>query len=711
MACPSSDGFEIVSDFQRVPRPRSRPSPTPATFTSTTSLATASTFSTASALARPAYAARETSTKSSASVIELSDGSDDDVPPPPKRARRSSDADDVVIVAGPSKPTSAPPPFDASSDDLPPISAIWAAQARVGPAPALGRSASMNAATQSSSHDITSQPLAGRSRTLGSISNSLYPEASHASPPFPGFSSSPHLADFSTTSRHTRPTDQHDGPRPPFGTRAAGSDDFEPFALRPRSLANLDKDPWASILGDTTGGSGRGKGKGKGKAKANENDGRSTIGYGGDSQTELDTQETQRLSPTSHTTRVAATSGLSKKEQAAAERAAKTALKKQETLDRMKLREANTLRTKDKKLTAAEMTIHVSGRAFASSDGPASDESGGEDDGGPSIGGARQRGKKKQKKAPSPWLEITSLLQERMQLYNCDVECPESPRRDVGSEGAIRWTRTCDRKWDEERNMYVPLANGETIVVEEDTRLVFLTAHDLSLHISRNTLESHIQTIQSSLPPHVNLFVLLFGLNTLFRDVERVVQAEYRARVRAEAGETAGGGKVKPAGIGEGQPDRDQIELAIMRMQVQSRCMIVSVDKVEEAVDWLEQISFDVGQKPYQRHKQSHITILGTTEDKLPSGKDLQDTYIKMLASLKGVTEALAKGIAGEYPTLRTLFEAWEDQGGERARKDMLIGIGKGRNVNGTATHRTIGTTMSHNIYRMMTSRDPGTFL
>lgn len=34
--------------------------------------------------------------------------------------------------------------------------------------------------------------------------------------------------------------------------------------------------------------------------------------------------------------------------------------------------------------------------------------------------------------------------------------------------------------------------------------------------------------------------------------------------------------------------------------QIEARCMIVSVDKVSEAVDWLEQLTFDVGQKPYQ---------------------------------------------------------------------------------------------------------------
>lgn len=134
-------------------------------------------------------------------------------------------------------------------------------------------------------------------------------------------------------------------------------------------------------------------------------------------------------------------------------------------------------------------------------------------------------------------------------------------------------------------------------------------------------------------------------------------------------------------------------------MQVKSKCMIVSVDKVSEAVDWLEQITFDVGQKPYQsvpfptvpplpifaltfstshcrRHKHSHVALLGTSEDKVESGKDLQDTYLKMLASLPRVTDGIAKGIAGEYPTLRELYEAWDRCVGDKAKREMLVGIG-----------------------------------
>lgn len=68
--------------------------------------------------------------------------------------------------------------------------------------------------------------------------------------------------------------------------------------------------------------------------------------------------------------------------------------------------------------------------------------------------------------------------------------------------------------------------------------------------------------------------------------------------------------------------------------------------------------------------------MLGTSEDKVVSGKDLQDTYIKMLASLPRVTEAIAKGIVAEYPTVRSLYEAYERCRDERERKEMLVGIG-----------------------------------
>lgn len=73
-----------------------------------------------------------------------------------------------------------------------------------------------------------------------------------------------------------------------------------------------------------------------------------------------------------------------------------------------------------------------------------------------------------------------------------------------------------------------------------------------------------------------------------------------------------------------------------------------------------------------------HVALLGTSDDKIVSGKTLEETYILMLASLRGVTEAAAKGIAREYPTIRDLYEAWEACGSERDRKEMLAGVAVG---------------------------------
>lgn len=65
---------------------------------------------------------------------------------------------------------------------------------------------------------------------------------------------------------------------------------------------------------------------------------------------------------------------------------------------------------------------------------------------------------------------------------------------------------------------------------------------------------------------------MLYGLNGLARDLERARQEAYRNQVRAtgaaagaEADEAAGSKAPKRAGIGENQPSKDELELALIR--------------------------------------------------------------------------------------------------------------------------------------------------
>jgi len=82
------------------------------------------------------------------------------------------------------------------------------------------------------------------------------------------------------------------------------------------------------------------------------------------------------------------------------------------------------------------------------------------------------------KAKPSVWPEIAAGLSARMGPYSCRVEVGAEQGRkqghDLRSEGAVRWTRVCDRRWDDGRAEFVPLGQGNEVVVEEDSRLIFM---------------------------------------------------------------------------------------------------------------------------------------------------------------------------------------------------------------------------------------------
>ncbi|GAA5855943.1 hypothetical protein JCM9279_005557 [Rhodotorula babjevae] len=748
MEPPSSDGLEVLEPSRTKSRAPS----------STRPLADSLARSTSTA----AHGARKLVQQPSA-VIELGDSSDDELPAPvgARPARLADEDDDEVVVVGGSTVdlaawTKRPLPDPSSEDSLPSLAALWGGAGPSG-ARAVGRSTSLAAGTSKTSATAPALPLA-RSHTLAMIpdlysSHHAASSSPHALPPPPlhraaahGFpSSSPaYRAPAPAPVAKSKNKGRVGGAGSSSLFRADVDDDLDLDDIRsatatmatavPQRRPPVEEDLWADIL-TSPGAKGKGRGrakdkveeggrekKGKGKARAQDGEtgsaaGRKrsasavTVEEGQGDATGLGPQKKAIRNTTSATTISAAPAHARAATTSSASTAglSKTALKKLETADRVRLREANTLRAGDKKASTAELTMHVSGRAFLADD---------EVDDPADAAASRKRPRKKAAAKGSPWLDIVRDVRERLAAYACDVEEPgrataaaageeEDVLGDLDVEGAVRWTRVCDRVWSDERRMFVPLRDGEHIVVEEDSRLVFLSALGLSAHVANSTLSSHLSSIQARLAPHVNLFVLLFGLGALFRDMERARQEAYRNSVRGAGDERA----VKPAGIGERQPGKDELELALMRAQIESRCMIVSVDKVSEAVDWLEQLTFDVGQKPYQRLKHSHVALLGTSEDKVQSGKDLQDTYIRLLASLPKVTEPVAKGIVAEYPTLRDLYEAWDACEGERERREMLVGIGKRRNLDGTATHRAIGKDLSATVYRIMTSRDPDMFI
>lgn len=109
----------------------------------------------------------------------------------------------------------------------------------------------------------------------------------------------------------------------------------------------------------------------------------------------------------------------------------------------------------------------------------------------------------------------------------------------------------------------------------------------------------------------------------------------------------------------------------------------------------------------------SHFVTLGGSSDKLPIGKagDHEDTYLKMISSIKGITPANAKGISARFPTLRSLYEGYRGCAGEKEKKEMLVGAEKANNVNGTASKSKLGLATSTKLYQIMCGTDKDALL
>lgn len=109
----------------------------------------------------------------------------------------------------------------------------------------------------------------------------------------------------------------------------------------------------------------------------------------------------------------------------------------------------------------------------------------------------------------------------------------------------------------------------------------------------------------------------------------------------------------------------------------------------------------------------SHFDILGGTSDKLPIGKagDHEDTYMKIISSIKGITSANAKGIAARFPTLRSLYEGYRRCRGEKEKREMLVGAEKANNLNGTASSSKLGLATSAKVYQIFCGTDKDALL
>ncbi|PLW17046.1 hypothetical protein PCANC_11864 [Puccinia coronata f. sp. avenae] len=359
-------------------------------------------------------------------------------------------------------------------------------------------------------------------------------------------------------------------------------------------------------------------------------------------------------------------------------REAKKAAKEKEKMDNRLQREANKL-TLNRKETVAEVQMFIP--------------------------------KSLQKSKLHPMTKACEVLEQRIaSTEGCMMKQPVEIDDEASEpKGVVRWVRTSTKEWDEDRGIFIPLGVGVTKDTSEPTVLVVWTGKEVDEVIAAGNgqLTKKVQAIKSSFPDD-QLFIVIYGLETILRAERRMedarVSQDARAKLAAQRNEPMPGPSRSKKNSSLPHNGRDAILRELEMMKILTKAFVIRVEDKNEFANWLWEMTMEIGVRPYKSRKQELKSAL-RLEMGGNKGANHEDTYIKMLSSMTRVTENEAKGIVAKFPTLKSLYRAWE-QGIQRHglpwAEDMLVGCSKTNPVTSVNAPRKIGKVTSKRIFEIM---------
>ncbi|RVD82457.1 uncharacterized protein DFL_006883 [Arthrobotrys flagrans] len=256
----------------------------------------------------------------------------------------------------------------------------------------------------------------------------------------------------------------------------------------------------------------------------------------------------------------------------------------------------------------------------------------------------------------------------------------------------IKWRRVVTAEWDPDGDIFIPVPRK---IQNENHVLTVIQAKEfVALTNAPEELDLFVAKIKTAYPT-CKPIVLIEGLTKLISKSKsnqaRAYAAQVRNRMREDGGrETARMDKAAQA------VDEDNVEDALLKLQVVHGCLLCHTQDGMYTAESIGYYTQHISQIPYKHAKSVLNNAANFCMDvgQVPSGKNVEDTYNKMLQTVHMSTAGVASAIQSEYPSIQKLFRALMD-GGEDILKDIRV-VGKG---NG----RAIGPAMSRKIARVLT--------
>ncbi|RMJ28565.1 ERCC4 domain-containing protein [Aspergillus sp. HF37] len=304
-------------------------------------------------------------------------------------------------------------------------------------------------------------------------------------------------------------------------------------------------------------------------------------------------------------------------------------------------------------------------------------------------------------------LEESGVSNQTMEfMKRLGVECTffESPVPNL-----VKWRRKVVATFNETAGYWESCPHH---VAQEDHVLCLLTAQEfVNMVISPNdegaNLDHHVARIKSTQPACKPIY-LIEGLAAWMRKNQNSRNRAYQAEVRRQMEPSNAPGRQsrgKKSNKPETTPpvDDDEIEDALLQLQVSHACLIHHTNVAAESAEWIKNFTEHVSTVPYRRKRmEGNDSAFCMDVGQVKTGEDSHDTFVKMLQEVNRVTASMAYGITAQYPSVTDLVRRMKVHG-----PAMLEDVKKSANKNGALTDSRIGPAASKRLYKVFMGTDP----
>ncbi|ORY07633.1 hypothetical protein K493DRAFT_310168 [Basidiobolus meristosporus CBS 931.73] len=272
---------------------------------------------------------------------------------------------------------------------------------------------------------------------------------------------------------------------------------------------------------------------------------------------------------------------------------------------------------------------------------------------------------------------------------------------------SIELERRIQAEFDQAKDMWIPIVPR---VQEEKTILVVLTWENFIEKVGKQELYSFIHDIYK-VHPGKRIAVIIEGLSTFIKKRKRVESRNFVNQVLTQTTDedeepmpkvTRRKGKPKKGDVSTG-PDIEQVEQQLVWLQMVGKCLLVHTKSIEETNTMIAVLIKDISTIPY---KKRNTQLKFCVEGQVKSGTSAKEVWELMLQQIHLVTPNVARSIIYEYPTLKSLYDAYKLMPNPDEAQLMLQDVAIGRSSAGVAARR-LGPALSKRIYQFFMGHDP----